>query len=283
MSFWSRRREKRSRDKVTGVVTTMSIIALITDFGTSDGYVGSMKGVMLGINPSVSFVDITHAIAPGDIVSAAFVLLSTFNDFSPSTIFLAIVDPGVGSGRKSLGVKAGPYYFIGPDNGILTLASNKIGKPSIRSLENASFFNSSISSTFHGRDIFGPVAAHLSKSRDVFTKLGPELQSMVHNSFPQAIIKGKKIKGTVLYIDRFGNCITSIEKSLIEQLHSKRLFIAIKNRRAFPVCACYSDIPKGKPLGIIGSSGYLEISINQGNAAKSFNLAIGDSVELHGQ
>jgi S-adenosylmethionine hydrolase len=261
----------------------MSIVALITDFGTSDGYVGSMKGVMLGINPSVTLVDITHAIAPGDIASAAFVLLSTFNDFPPSTIFLAIVDPGVGSGRKALGVKAGPYYFIGPDNGILTLACNKIGKPSIRSLENASFFNNAISPTFHGRDIFGTVAAHLSKSIASFKKLGPELSSIVQYGFSPVLIKGKKIQGTVIYIDRFGNCITSIEKAFLGRLNSIRLFITIKSRRAFPVCACYSDIPKGKPLGIIGSSGFLEISINQGNAAKSFNLAIGDKVELHGE
>jgi hypothetical protein len=258
----------------------MSIIALITDFGTADHFVGSMKGAILGIDPNATLVDITHAITPGDVRSAAFSLLLSFSDFPKGTIFVVVVDPGVGGDRKALAVKAGPCYFVGPDNGVLSLASNKAGKPIVRSLENTRYFKEPVSMTFHGRDIFGPVAAHLSHGV-AFEKLGPEKPSFVHYQIPQVILKGNCLQGNVAYIDCFGNCITTIKATHLADFNPQQLRVKIKAQKAFSVCSCYSDVPKGKAVGIIGSSGFLEISINQGNAAKDLKLKIGAPVEVY--
>jgi S-adenosyl-L-methionine hydrolase (adenosine-forming) len=257
----------------------MSIIALITDFGTADHFVGSMKGAILDIDPNATLVDITHAIAPGDVRSAALSLLLSFSDFPKGTIFVVVVDPGVGGGRKALAIKAGPYYFVGPDNGVLSLACNKAGKPIVRSLENARYFRKSVSTTFHGRDIFGPVAAYLGKSV-AFEKFGPEKASFVLYKTPLAFLKSNRVQGQIIYIDRFGNCITTIEAKHLVDFNSGQLRVKLKNQRPFPVCLSYSDLPKGKVMGIIGSAGFLEISINQGNAAKDLKLKIGAPVEV---
>jgi len=257
----------------------MSIIALITDFGTADHFVGSMKGAVLNINPRATLVDITHAIDPGDIRSAAFSLLLSYSDFPRGTIFVVVVDPGVGGERNALAVKAGPYYFVGPDNGVLSLAFKKAGKPIVRSLENVYYFRKPISSTFHGRDIFGPVAAYLGKGI-AFEKFGPEKTSFVHFKTPQVIFKNNRVHGEVIYIDRFGNCITTIEAKHLVDFSSGQ--VNLKNHRPGSVCLSYGNVPKGKALGIIGSAGFLEISINQGNAAKDLKLKIGASVEISG-
>ena len=259
----------------------MSIIALITDFGTADHFAGSMKGAMLNINPRATIVDITHAIAPGDIRSAAFSLLLSYADFPRGTIFVVVVDPGVGGERKALAVKAGPYYFVGPDNGVLSLAFKKAGNPIVRSLENTRYFKNPISQTFHGRDLFGPVAAHLSKGV-AFEKLGPEIASFILYKTPQVILKGNRVHGEVIHIDRFGNCITAIEANHLVDFNPGQLRVKFRNNGPVPVCSSYGDVPKGKALGIIGSAGFLEISINQGNAAKELKLKIGASVEISG-
>jgi Uncharacterized conserved protein len=258
----------------------MSIIALLTDFGTADHFVGSMKGAILGIDPHASLVDISHSIAPGDVPSAAFSLLVSYSDFPPKTIFVAVVDPGVGSDRKALCIKAGPYYFVGPDNGVLSLACNKAGRPIVRSLENTRYFKEPVSATFHARDIFGPVAAHMSKGV-AFEKLGPEKPSFVLYQIPQVILKGTCLQGKVVYIDRFGNCITTIKVTHLADFNPQQLRVKIKAQKAFPVCSSFSDVPKGNTLGIIGSSGFLEISINQGNAAEKFKLKIDTSIEVY--
>jgi S-adenosyl-L-methionine hydrolase (adenosine-forming) len=259
----------------------MSIIALITDFGTADHFVGSMKGAILAIDPKATLVDITHAIAPGDVPAAAISLLLSFADFPRGTIFVVVVDPGVGGDRKALAIKAGPYCFVGPDNGVLSLACNNAGKPIVRSLENARYFRKPVSTTFHGRDIFGPVAASLSKGV-AFEKLGPEKESFVLYKTPQVFLKSNRVHGEVLYIDGFGNCITTIEAKHLVDFNSRQLWVKLKNQRPFPVCSRYSDVPKGKALGIIGSAGFLEISINRENSAKKLTLKIGAHVEIFG-
>jgi S-adenosylmethionine hydrolase len=258
----------------------MSIIALITDFGTSDHFVGSMKGAILGIDPNATLVDITHAIAPGDVPAAAFSLLLSFSDFPRKTIFVVVVDPGVGGDRKALAVKAGPYYFVGPDNGVLSLASNTAGKPIVRSLENTRYFKEPVSVTFHGRDIFGPIAAYLGKGV-AFERLGPEKPSFMQYQIPQVILTGNCLQGNVAYIDRFGNCITTIKATHFADFNPQQLRVKIKAQRAFPVCTSYSDVPKGNAVGIIGSAGFLEISINRGNAAEKLKLKIGTSIEVY--
>jgi S-adenosylmethionine hydrolase len=258
----------------------MNPIALITDFGMADHFVGSMKAAILGVNPRAVIIDISHSIPPGDVMAAACTLLLCFRDFPKSTIFAVVVDPGVGSDRKAIVVKTGAHYFVGPDNGVLSLACERIGAPRIiRLLKNDKFFRKPISSTFHGRDIFGPVAAHLSYGAS-FEKFGPLRDSFISLGLPPVVADSKRIVGAVIAIDRFGNCITSIESSPLERLHGKKLSIAIKGSARIPFHSCYADVSKGRPLGIIGSSGFLELSINGGSAAKKYKIKRGDRVEV---
>jgi S-adenosyl-L-methionine hydrolase (adenosine-forming) len=258
----------------------MKPIALITDFGLDDHFVGSMKAAILDVNPRAVIIDVSHSIPPGDIMAAASTLLFCFRDFPKSSIFVVMVDPGVGSDRKSIIIKAGSYYFVGPDNGVLSLAGERIG-PSrvIRRIENDGFFRKPVSSTFHGRDIFGPVAAHLSRGV-AFEKFGPLEDSFISMGFPPVTANSRRIIGSVIAVDRFGNCITSIEPSHLEKLLGKKLSIAIKGKSGIPVRSSYADVPEGKPLGLIGCAGFLEISINGASAAEKLKIMRGDRVEL---
>jgi S-adenosylmethionine hydrolase len=258
----------------------MSLIALLTDFGIADHYAGSVKAAILGINPRATLVDISHGIPPGDIVSGAFTLLLSYRDFPKGTIFVAVVDPGVGGSRAGIAIECGDCFFIGPDNGILALAAEKIGAPvAIRTLENKRFFRMPASSTFHGRDIFGPVAAHLSKGVS-FERLGSPRASFIHCPLPQPIEGLDYIKGTIAYIDHFGNCITTIEASPINQYPNKLPKISVKRKKTIPFCSCYEDVPSGKPLAIIGSAGFIEISVHGASAAFQLKLIRGDDVVI---
>jgi S-adenosylmethionine hydrolase len=258
----------------------MNPIALITDFGLDDHFVGSMKASIIEVNPSASIIDITHSIPPGDIMAAASTLLFSFRDFPKSTIFTVAVDPGVGSDRKAVIIKTGSYYFLGPDNGVLSLAFERMRLPRvIRSIENDRFFRKPICGTFRGRDIFGPVAAHLSKSV-AFEKFGRIQDSIISLRLPQIFADSSRIIGSVIAIDRFGNCITSIDSSCLEKLNRKNLLLTIKSIGDIPLCSGYADVKKGRLLGLIGCAGFLEISINGGNAAKKLSLKRGDRVKI---
>ncbi|HUI91587.1 MAG TPA: SAM-dependent chlorinase/fluorinase [Chitinivibrionales bacterium] len=250
-------------------------VALLTDFGTKDWFVASMKGVILSINPSAVIVDITHHITAGDISSAAFNLLSCHAFFPNGTIFVAVVDPGVGSSRQAIAVKAGPYFFIGPDNGVLSPAIDNYYNPELRSLLNPKYFRKKVSATFHGRDIFAPAAAYLSKGI-AFGKLGPRIKGVVRLTMPLAREVGNKIVGCILYLDHFGNAITNIPSSLLD---SKVKYVSVKGSKV-PMAACYSDVDEGKPLAVIGSCGFVEISVNRGDAARKMRLKVGDKVEM---
>jgi S-adenosyl-L-methionine hydrolase (adenosine-forming) len=261
----------------------MQPIALITDFGIADHFLGSMKAAILSVNPKATIIDISHEIPPGDINAAAVMLLLCRKDFPASTIFVAIVDPGVGSSRSAIAIKTGTQFFIGPDNGVLALAIKKTGFPSeIRRLENTRLFRNPISATFHGRDIFGPVAGHLSKGF-AFNKLGPVQNTITQGASISVKVDSRKVAGNIIAIDRFGNCITSIEPVHLNKLKAGKLSAVIKGRKRLPVCSSYDDVLEGKPLGIFGSAGFLEISINRGNAARIFRLNRGDIVEIQGE
>jgi S-adenosylmethionine hydrolase len=263
----------------------MNSIALITDFGLADHFVGSMKAAILDVNPRATIVDISHDIPPGDVWAAACMLLLCFRDFPKSTIFVVIVDPGVGSDRGAIAVETGGYYFVGPDNGVLSLACDKImgalqrAPTIIRRIENDSLFRKPINTTFHGRDIFGPIAAHLTKGAE-FNKIGPLQKSFIRLEIPPVRVEAKRIVGNVIALDRFGNCVTSIESSHLEKLKKKKLRVAIKGAPQIPIGARYCDVSKGKPLGLIGSAGFLEISIHGGSAEKKFKIKRGDQVEV---
>jgi len=188
----------------------MRFISLTTDFGLSDWFVGTMKGVIYRINPRVTVVDLTHDLLPGDIRAGSFALAAAYRYFPKGTIHVAVVDPGVGTDRKAIAVRTADYFFVGPDNGVLSFALRKERIKSIHALENKTHFLKPLSQTFHGRDIFAPVAAELSRGLAI-RKLGPAVHDLVHLPWPEPRHRQGSIKGEVVYIDRFGNAITNIE------------------------------------------------------------------------
>ena len=257
------------------------IITLLTDFGLNDNFVGVVKGVILGINPKVNIVDISHGIKPRDILQAAFLLKSSYHYFPRQTIHLVIIDPGVGSERKSIVVKTKDYYFIGPDNGVLSLALKKeIKIIDIISISNKRFFLKPISSTFHGRDIFAPVAAYLSCGRNI-TDFGVPQKSFRHLDFPQPKTKGRALQGQIIYIDHFGNLITNIQETIFRKFVKERQArISLGGQIIDKVSRSYLEVEKNKPLAIFGSFGTLEISLSCGSARDYLRAREGQKVEV---
>lgn len=255
-------------------------IALLTDFGTEDHYVGVMKGVILSINPHVSIVDISHGISAQNILEGALMLKSSYCYFPPKTIFLTIVDPGVGSKRKAIILQTKHYTFVTPDNGIVSPILNEEPPTAIYSIEKDRYFLKPVSDTFHGRDIFAPVAGHLSKGI-LPARFGKKQKSLVNIQLPQAVVvKAKKlIKGKIITIDRFGNLITNIEPKHFN-LFKGPFAIKIKNTSINRLTCSYTAVPKGQILAIIGSTGYLEISVNQGSASQNLKAEIDDSIQI---
>lgn len=257
----------------------MSQIALLTDFGSSDWFVGAMKGVILGINPRVNMADITHGIPAGSVRSGAFALQQSYTYFPVGTVFLAVVDPGVGGDRKPIAVKTRDYFFVAPDNGLLSFALKEQGPFQARVIENTKYFRSQVSSTFHGRDIFAPAAAHLSK-RTTFSSLGPACRDLVSLEWPESKMSSGRVSGEVVYIDRFGNLITNLSSRDMASLKSEKLRAGMKGRK-FPFCSYYAQVPQGSLLAVLGSCGLVEISVNGGHAAQTLKANVGDKVVLY--
>ncbi|MCX8091909.1 MAG: SAM-dependent chlorinase/fluorinase [Verrucomicrobiae bacterium] len=254
----------------------MQLITLTTDFGLRDWFVGTMKGVIHRIAPRAVIVDITHEIPPGDIRSGAFALAAAWRFFPTGSVHVAIVDPGVGSARAAIAVRTARGTFVGPDNGVLSSALVGESILGIRRLTNERFFLTPLSHTFHGRDVFAPVAAHLCRGAR-FDTLGPEAEDFVR--LPQAPPRrcGGTIQGRVLYVDRFGNAITNIPNAWIE---SARAGIFLRGKRIGPLASFYQAVPRGRAVGVPGSTGFLEVAVNGGNAAKRFGLKPGTAVRV---
>lgn len=258
----------------------MRTIALLTDFGSSDNFVGVMKGVILDINPRLNLVDISHNVKPQDISSAAFLLKGSYRYFPRQTIFLAVVDPGVGSKRNPLIIRSKNYFFVGPDNGVLSLAAKEDGIKEVIAIENKRYFLKPLSDTFHGRDIFAPVCAYLSKGRRCAC-FGRALDSIRELNIPEPRIDKNRLKGEVIYIDRFGNLITNIDKNLfIPFTQNKNFKIRIKDRELDSVATSYQAVKAGRLLAVFGSFGFLEISINGGSARNSLGAKKGTIVSI---
>jgi S-adenosylmethionine hydrolase len=255
----------------------MACITLTTDFGTGDWFVGTMKGVVLNLAPRTTVVDLTHDVAPGDIRAGAFALAASHAFFPRGTIHLAVVDPGVGSRRQAIAVRTSNYFFVGPDNGVLSWSLAKEKIKAIHALENQNFFLPQVSSTFHGRDVFAPVAARLSRGLPIH-KLGPRLTDFVRLEWPQPRRSRRHIEGEILYIDRFGNAITNVSSDILNGLDGEPA-ILLKGRR-LRISAFYQAVPPGRPVGVIGSSGFLEIAVNGGSAAKVLGLRVRMAVEV---
>lgn len=260
----------------------MSTIAFLTDFGNDDWYVGTMKGVILGINPHIQLVDIAHNIKAGNIFEGAFALMVSYSYFPKGTVFCVVVDPGVGSGRGVIIAKTSKYTFVGPDNGVLSFATAQCKNVVVHKLTNRKFQLSNTSNTFHGRDIFAPIAAHLSKGVSI-KQTGPQIKKYVQLEWKSPDVTGKTITGNIVYIDHFGNAITTIEKKHLKKLQKKTgLFVKAGSKRKIPLYSFYREVKIDSPLALIGSSGFLEVSINGGNAAERLNLKVNDRIQITG-
>jgi len=283
------------------------VITLLTDFGTQDAYVGIMKGVIAGINPSAMVIDICHSIPPQDIFSGAYLLSTSYKYFPKKTIHVAVVDPGVGSRRDIVCVETKDYLFLVPDNGLLSFIVQEERPKSIIRVTNSKFFLSSPSNTFHGRDIFAPVAAHLSLG------VKPQQLGIRINQLGQLDVlkpvhkKTGQVEGQIIYIDRFGNLISNItkeylvkgvggqksevrmqksedrinqRKTTLEELFSlcNTIETVIGKKKIMGLSKTYTDVQAGDLLVLIGSAGFLEVSINQGNAQRYFKVDKGSKI-----
>jgi len=264
----------------------MSIITLLTDFGAEDVYVGVMKGAILSINPSAVVVDVCHYIDPQNLIEAAYLITSSYRYFPKGTVHIIVVDPGVGGNRSIVAVKLSGHMFLAPDNGVLTLLMDEGKVDAIVCVENTRYFLNSISRTFHGRDIFAPVGSHISKGVPI-EKLGPRLsmQDLIRLSIPRPYVSNKdELIGTIISIDRFGNCISNINENCLNKFvknnAEKRLEIKIGNTVIKHLSRTYTDVEPGCPLAVIGSFGFLEISLNCDNAGHRLHIEKGDTINL---
>lgn len=260
----------------------MPIIALMTDFGTSDYYVAAMKGVILQINPKVTLVDISHDIGSQDLYHGAFVLRHSFPCFPPGTIFVAVVDPGVGTARRILAGRYSDRFVLTPDNGLVTLLHRDAELQEVRVVDNRRFFAASLSNTFHGRDIFAPVAAHLSKGVAI-AELGPTATQIEILDLPKPRVNPDgTIDGQVTWTDRFGNLVTNISERDLSRVRTPRhqLEVFLGQRSLGPLRVTYAEVPAGAPLALIGSSQMLEIAVNSGNAQAVLGAKRGDGVTV---
>jgi len=258
----------------------VSCITLLTDFGLCDEYVGVMKGVIASINPHANVIDICHHITPQNVVQAAYMLWVSHRYFPENTVHVVVVDPGVGSDRHIIALKANDYYFLAPDNGVLTFIINKYNCLSVY-LSKSQFYLPHVSNTFHGRDIFAPVAAHLSMDLDILKfgeKILPDQLKKISDLYP--VQYQDQLVGKVIMTDRFGNLITNISYKDLQLNTSRTMSIYLKNIEIQGIASTYTQVKKGGVLAIIGSKGLLEISINCGNAMKDLGIEIGCQIRV---
>jgi S-adenosylmethionine hydrolase len=254
-----------------------SIITLTTDFGDKDGYVGAVKGVLLKINPQIKIVDITHDISPFNILEGTLILNSFYQFFPRGTIHLVVVDPGVGGKRKGILIQTDNYFFVGPDNGIFSLILENEKIREIIGITNSEYFLQKPSSTFHARDIFAPVSAYLSlgvKPQE-FGSLSRECYKL---KLPQPKFRENRLKGEIIYVDRFGNLISNIRSELLPD--EKRIQVKIGQRRIKGLSRFYAERKEGELIALIGSSNFLEIAVNQGNAQRLLKAKTGDKITV---
>lgn len=257
----------------------VGIVTLTTDFGVRDWYVGTMKGVILGRHPGACIVDITHEISPGDIRSGAFALASACPWFPPGAVHVAVVDPGVGGPRRALAVRADGWFYVGPDNGVLSFALRRCREFRARSIDHPDLRLAAVSATFHGRDVFAPAAAYLSRGGK-FDRVGPEVDAIVRLDWSESIESRDGWTGEVVYIDRFGNAITNLETARLSELKPPSERVALAGGQAFPVAESYQSVAPGEPVAVPGSSGSIELAVNGAAASTRLGLRVGDVVHL---
>lgn len=261
-------------------MTTRPVITLLTDFGTRDPYVAAMKGVILSLHPEATLVDLTHEVPPQDLVAGAFILAEARPYFPPGTIHLAVVDPGVGTQRRALAARALEGFWVGPDNGLFHLIFQESKAVDIVSLENPRYFRETVSPTFQGRDLFAPVAAHLSLGTPL-NAFGPAITDPAILPWPQPVFTPEAVRGEIVYADAFGNLLSNIKGSdLRTWLGENSCVIILGSLTLQGLSWTYGDVLAGQFLGLIGSHGYLEIACSQGNAARRLGVGRGRSLAV---
>ena len=253
-----------------------SNIALLTDFGTKDYFVGAMKGAILSINERTSIIDITHEIPPQDVLFANFILRACYKDFPIKTIFVAVVDPEVGSERKAILVETENFCFIAPDNGLLSFVFDEEESFRVFELTNRKFFAAEVSRTFHGRDVFARVAAHLSKGVNP-NEFGAEIKDFIHikTAKPRKISK-QEIEADIIHIDHFGNLITNLKQTDLPE----NFMLKINGKIINKLQTFFAEAERSELFIILGSAGFLEIAAFQDSAEKLLNVQINQKVLL---
>jgi len=275
----------------------MQTIALLTDFGTEDIYVGVMKGIISKIAPESEVIDITHGVRPQSVREGAFALLNSYRYFPKNTIFVTVIDPGVGSTRKPIAVKAGDYCFIAPDNGVLSYVLASFDQFQVVEITNPNYRMPEVSSTFHGRDVFAPAAAHLAAGVDL-ADFGERVVKLFQLPQPALDIVGKEVRGEIIHIDHFGNLMTSIGQLRWVEEETLRLEprfsvwhepvsipslaaqVLVHGQTLYAIRHAFHESQRGDLMVQVDSNGYLEIAVNLGNAAKRLDAMIGDEVVL---
>lgn len=258
---------------------TRPILTLTTDFGLSDHFAGTMKGVILGICPAAQIVDISHGVTPFEIGEGAYLIAQAWRYFPKKTVHVVVVDPGVGTARRPILVEAGGHYFLGPDNGVLSMVYLH-EKSKVRHVSNEKYFLHPVSHTFHGRDIFAPVGAHLAAGVSP-ARIGKPMQDFLKPEFEKPQRAGKRTWiGRILKIDRFGNIVTNFHVSDFGDLESRNFTLALGPQEVTVLARNYAEAGAGELFLILGSSGYYEVSLSQGSAAKLVKCEPGAAIEL---
>lgn len=256
------------------------VIALLTDFGTSDPYVGAMKGAILSACPEATLVDVLHEVPSHDVLRGALALESAYAYFPPDTVFVAVVDPGVGTRRRAVAAAAGQWLFVAPDNGVLSLVLEAHPGSRVHLLANPRLFRQPVSPVFHGRDVFGPAAGHLARGL-ALADVGPPLPDAVRLPPPLRVRRGDRWEGVVLSVDRFGNMITSLTAADVDSLGAgdRGAEVALGAAR-LPLVRTYGDVAEGAVCALVGSSGRIEIAANRRRAADQLGAGVGSILHL---
>ena len=271
--------ETRAGDR-TARTFMASIITLSTDFGRDSHYVAAMKGVILRIHQQATIVDITHTIPPQNVPAGSFVLGETTPWFPTGTIHVAVVDPGVGTGRRIVYAAIGDQRYICPDNGLLSYVCRRQKPAQIVEVSNSRVCLPAVSQTFHGRDIMAPAAAHLSLGF-LPDDLGPPVSDLLLNRWPVPAREASAVAGQIIWIDSFGNLISNIQRDELPQaIGGESCFVQTDGHRVERIVKTYADAAPGTLVALFGSSGYLELAVAQGNAAASLQISLGDLIKV---
>ncbi len=261
------------------------IVALLTDFGTRDHYVGAVKGAILAACREAQVVDLVHDLPAHDVGAAALALVAAYRAFPAGTVFLAVVDPGVGSERRGLAIEAGGYRMVGPDNGLFTHLLVERPDASVHEITNAGLFRYEVSATFHARDIFGPVAGHLAQGM-LLEHVGPRIHDPILLPVESARRRGpREWEATVIHVDRFGNLTTSLTRRDLDELLSAvggdvTDLVVVVEDAVLPVVRTYSDVSEGEACALLGSSGRLEVAVHRGSAFRVLGAGKGAPVRV---